>query len=104
MKNSPILVLDEATAFADPENETKIQHALSSLIKDKTVIVIAHRLNTICQADQILVLDEGEIKERGQHEGLLEQNGLYKRMWEAHIDAGDWQVKSEDDKLRRDLA
>ncbi len=90
LKNSPILVLDEATAFADPENETKIQAGLSALIKGKTVIIIAHRLSTIREADRILVVDNGRIVERGRHNELIEQDGLYHRMWQAHIDAGAW--------------
>jgi ATP-binding cassette subfamily B protein len=92
LKNSPILVLDEATAFADPENETKIQEGLSTLIQGKTVIIIAHRLSTIREADQILVVDEGRIEESGRHHELIKQNGLYNRMWEAHIDAGAWSL------------
>ncbi len=90
LKDSPILVLDEATAFADPENEVNIQQGLGALMRGKTVFVIAHRLSTIKDADQILVLDEGRIVERGRHKELLEQQGLYHRMWEAHVDAGDW--------------
>lgn len=90
LKNSPILVLDEATAFADPENEEKIQQGLSSLIQGKTVIIIAHRLSTVREANRILVVDNGRIREQGTHEQLLGQNGLYRRMWNAHIDAGGW--------------
>jgi ATP-binding cassette subfamily B protein len=92
LKNSPILVLDEATAFADPENETKIQEGLSALIQGKTVIIIAHRLSTIREADQILVVDQGRIAESGRHNELIKRNGLYNRMWEAHIDAGSWSL------------
>lgn len=95
LKDSPILVLDEATSFADPENETKIQRGLSELIRGKTVIIIAHRLSTIRDADQILVIDAGEIVERGRHDRLVEQNGLYHRMWEAHIDAGAWAISKK---------
>lgn len=90
LKNSPILVLDEATAFADPENEVKIQQGLSALMGGKTVVVIAHRLSTIKNADQILVVNGGGIAERGRHAELLEQRGLYHRMWKAHMDAGGW--------------
>lgn len=90
LKDSPILVLDEATAFADPENEVKIQEGLSALIKGKTVIIIAHRLSSIREANQILVVDEGHLVESGKHEELLKQNGLYHHMWEAHIDARAW--------------
>jgi ATP-binding cassette subfamily B protein len=96
LKNAPILVLDEATAFADPENEVKIQQGLISLIQNKTVIVIAHRLTTIREADKIVVIDKGRIVETGTHDDLLSHEGLYKRMWEAHIDAGAWELSSED--------
>jgi ATP-binding cassette subfamily B protein len=96
LKNAPILVLDEATAFADPENEVKIQQGLISLIQNKTVIVIAHRLTTIREADKIVVIDKGRIVETGNHNELLSVGGLYKRMWEAHIDAGAWELSSED--------
>ena len=95
LKNSPILVLDEATAFADPENEAQIQAGLSRLIQGKTVIIIAHRLSSIRQADQILVVDEGRIAERGRHDELIELGGLYHRMWSAHIDAGEWALAAE---------
>jgi ATP-binding cassette subfamily B protein len=104
LKNAPILVLDEATAFADPENEVNIQRALSVLIKKKTVIVIAHRLSTIKHADQILVIKEGEVVERGKHNELIEIDGVYKRMWHAHMDAGEWTIESEDETERRQLA
>ena len=90
LKDAPILVLDEATAFADPENEHKMHLALRELIKNKTVIVIAHRLSTVRQADQIIVLDHGRIAERGQHETLLNDRGLYKRMWETYSSASVW--------------
>jgi ATP-binding cassette subfamily B protein len=90
LKNTPIVILDEATAFADPENESKIQKAFSELMCDKTVVVIAHRLSTIKNADQILVIDEGRVQDCGTHHELLERGGLYKNMWEAHISAQDW--------------
>lgn len=92
LKNSPIVILDEATAFADPENEYKIQKAFSDLMYNKTVVVIAHRLSTIKNADQIIVIDEGRVIERGTHEQLLIREGLYKNMWEAHIRAQDWKL------------
>lgn len=87
LKNAPILVLDEATAYADAENEKKIQLGLIQLVKGKTVIMIAHRLTTIRGAEQILVVKRGEIVERGTHEELRRQNGLYEQMWQAHISA-----------------
>ena len=92
LKNAPILVLDEATAFADPENEFEIQKALTELIKGKTVLVIAHRLSSIRRADQILVLNEGHLAERGCHDELLAADGLYARMWRAYVGAGSWKL------------
>lgn len=94
LKDAPILVLDEATSFADPENEVRIQQGLSTLIQGKTVIIIAHRLSTIRAAHQILVLNKGEIVEQGKHEALLAQKGHYYQMWEAHIHASIWKVPS----------
>ncbi len=93
LKNSPILVLDEATAFADPENEYKMQIALKELIKDKTVIVIAHRLSSIKTANQIIVLRDGRIEQIGTHDNLVAEEGLYQRMWEAYTSAYDWTLK-----------
>ncbi len=98
LKNAPILVLDEATAFADPENEVKIQQGLISLIQGKTVIVIAHRLSTIREADNIVVVDNGRIVGQGTHDVLLAEGGLYRRMWEAHIDAGAWELASDESR------
>lgn len=90
LKNAPILVLDEATAFADPENEHKMQMALQSLIKDKTVIVIAHRLSSIISAHQIVVMKEGRIAQCGKHEQLSVTEGVYKNMWDAYTSAYHW--------------
>ena len=90
LKNAPIVVLDEATAYADPENEGKILTAFSKLIKDKTVLVIAHRLSTVTNADQILVMDRGTIVETGRHDELLAQNGLYTRMWQTYTQSREW--------------
>lgn len=87
LKNAPILVLDEATAFSDPENEWLIQQALSKLIKDKTVIIIAHRLSTITNSDQIIVMNNGTIEATGKHQELLDSCKLYQHMWAAHTRA-----------------
>lgn len=95
LKDSPIIVLDEATAYADPENEARIQDALSVVLKDKTVIVIAHRLYTITDADQILVVNEGRIEEVGTHRELLEKKGLYSSLWNIHTKARDWNIDTD---------
>lgn len=86
LKNAPVLVLDEATAFADPENEWKMQQALQHLIRDKTVIIIAHRLSSIVAAQQILVLRQGQLVQSGRHEVLSKTDGVYKKMWDAYTD------------------
>lgn len=80
LKNAPIILLDEATASLDPENEVLIQQAIARLVEGKTVIMIAHRLRTVVDADQILVLNEGELVEQGTHKELLEQKGLYSKI------------------------
>ena len=81
LKNAPIVLLDEATASLDPENEVYIQQAISELVKDRTVIVIAHRLKTIIRADQIIVLDKGSIVEQGSYQQLIDNNGLFTRLY-----------------------
>ena len=92
LKNAPIVLLDEATASLDPENEVLIQQAISALVAEKTVIVIAHRLQSICNADQILVLENGKLRESGVHEELLKKNNLYARLWEEQSKAGSWKI------------
>ncbi|WNY23936.1 Vitamin B12 import ATP-binding protein BtuD [Methanimicrococcus hongohii] len=92
LKNSPIIVLDEATAFADPENEYKIQEAFKELVKEKTVIMIAHRLPTIRSAHQIIVMDDGKIAESGTHDDLIQKNGAYKKMWDAYNATLTWRI------------
>ena len=89
---APIILLDEATASLDPENEVLIQNAISHLIKGKTVLVIAHRLRTIVDADQILVLNNGNIEEAGTHEQLIAQNGLYHRLYQIQSKSQEWAV------------
>ena len=92
LKNAPILILDEATAFADPDNEAKVQEAFSRLSKGKTVIMIAHRLSSIVDADRICVLKDGSITEEGTHETLLQENGVYAHMWEEYNKSVQWKV------------
>ncbi|MCR4654447.1 MAG: ABC transporter ATP-binding protein/permease [Eubacterium sp.] len=92
LKNAPIVVLDEATAFADPENEALIQKAFGTLTKGKTVIMIAHRLSTVVGADKIIVLDQGKIEEEGTHEELKQKNGMYSRMWSDYNQAVKWRI------------
>ncbi|MBQ7919032.1 MAG: ABC transporter ATP-binding protein [Lachnospiraceae bacterium] len=89
MKDAPILILDEATAYTDPENEAIIQQSVAKLVQGKTLIVIAHRLSTIVDSDQIIVIQDGNINACGTHEELLKQGGLYAGMWNAHISARD---------------
>ena len=94
LKNAPIVILDEATAFTDPENEDKIHQSIAALTKGKTLLVIAHRLSTIKNADKIVVLKNGEIVAEGRQEQLLESCQLYRDMWQAHIGAKTWAVSS----------
>lgn len=96
LKDSPIVILDEATAFADPDNENRVQAAFSSLAKGKTVIMIAHRLTTVVGADRIYVLKDGEIEEQGTHEELIKRGGLYSQMWNSYQTSIQWKVQKED--------
>ncbi|MCS7462321.1 ABC transporter ATP-binding protein/permease [Paenibacillus doosanensis] len=95
LKDAPIVLLDEATASLDPENEAEIQKAIDRLIKGRTVIVIAHRLKTIKKADNIIVMDQGRIAQQGRHEELLLQDGLYARLWRLQQETGGWSLASE---------
>ncbi|WP_395834008.1 ABC transporter ATP-binding protein [Archangium violaceum] len=92
LKHAPILLLDEATAFADPESEARIQEALSTLCEGRTVLVVAHRLSTVVTADHIVVLDAGRIQDQGTHAALLARCSLYQRLWADHTDALDWSL------------
>jgi len=92
LKDAPILILDEATAFADPDNETKVQAAFDEMSKDKTLVMIAHRLSTVMNADRIFVMDDGRCVESGTHEELMQFNGLYKRMFEEYSKSIEWKV------------
>ncbi|MCR5106788.1 MAG: ABC transporter ATP-binding protein/permease [Lachnospiraceae bacterium] len=92
LKDAPILILDEATAFADPDNESKVQAAFEELSKGKTLIMIAHRLSTVMNADRIIVLDDGRCVESGKHDELMKNNGLYKRMFDEYIRSVEWKV------------
>ncbi len=96
LKNAPVVILDEATAFTDPENEEKIQQSIAALTRGKTLLVIAHRLSTIRNADNIVVLKRGEIIAQGRQEELLETCPLYRQMWQAHIGARDWAVSGKE--------
>ncbi len=100
LKNAPVVVLDEATAFADPENEALIQKAFGELTKGKTVLMIAHRLSTVQNADQILVIEKGIVKEQGSHKDLLARKGLYAKMWQDYQQAAVWKVGRPQDENR----
>ena len=95
LKDAPVLILDEATSYADSKNECLFQEALAELVKDKTVIMIAHRLGTIKNAQQILVLSEGQIVERGTHESLMKEEGVYRKMVSIFDEVKSWKMKQE---------
>lgn len=92
LKNAPIILLDEATASLDPENEVLVQKALAKLVEGKTVVMIAHRLRTVADADQILVLENGELVEQGTHAALMEKHGLYQRLYAIQQESLGWSV------------
>ena len=99
LKNAPIVILDEATAFTDPENEHLLQQSISELTKGKTLLVIAHRLSTVKDADKIVVLNGGRVEAAGTHEELLKGSPLYKKMWSAHIGAKRWTLQGKEDMV-----
>lgn len=92
LKNAPVVILDEATANVDPENEKELMEAVGALTRSKTVILIAHRLKTVCNADQILVVDKGQIVQRGTHETLMAHDGLYRRFISGRTQAAGWKL------------
>ena len=93
LKNAPIVIFDEATASLDPENEFEIQQAIDNLVKDKTIIVIAHKFSTITNANQILVIDQGNIAETGTHHDLISKKGIYNNLWELQQTANSWKIR-----------
>lgn len=99
LKNSPIIILDEATAFADPDNEAKVQAAFNELARGKTVIMIAHRLSTVVNADRIFVLREGKLAENGTFDELLKNGGIFANMWHEYQRSVEWKVEKEAEAL-----
>lgn len=98
LKDAPIIVLDEATAFSDPENEEKMEAVISKLVENKTLLVIAHRLSSIMHANQICVLDKGNLSACGTHEELLKSSAIYQKLWYANKKSADWQLVKEETK------
>lgn len=94
LKDAPVILLDEATASLDPENEVEVQKAIDSLIKGRTVIAIAHRLKTIKDADRIIVLEDGRIKEEGTHDELIKKKGLYAHLWDIQENTSGWKLQN----------
>jgi ATP-binding cassette subfamily B protein len=92
LKDAPIILLDEATASLDPENEIQVQEAITKMVENKTVIVIAHKLSTIEDVDHILVLDKGTVAEQGTHRELMDKNGLYARLYRLQEDSKKWKI------------
>ena len=95
LKNAPIVILDEALAYTDAENENQIQTAIKNLVRDKTLIVIAHRLQSIAEADQILVMQDGKIIERGTHQTLMSGDTEYKSLWDLQHTADEWSLDGQ---------
>ena len=104
LKDAPVLLLDEATSSLDPENELDVQHALEALVKGRTVVMIAHKLKTVAGADQILVLDQGKIVERGTHTELLQKDSLYAHLWNVQQETSGWQIHRKADSARLEVA
>ena len=92
MKDAPIIVLDEATANVDPENEADLMKAIDALTREKTIIMIAHRLKTVRHADQIIVIDGGQIAQQGTHDELMQSDGIYRRFVESRREAASWRL------------
>jgi ATP-binding cassette subfamily B protein len=99
LKDAPIVLLDEATASIDPDNEKHIQEAIGELVKNKTLIVIAHRLSTIRHADQIVVVDKGQIVETGRHDDLLDKQGVYHQLWTKRMTARSWKMREQSNSV-----
>ena len=95
MKDAPVIFLDEATANVDPENENDLMKAIQALTKEKTVIMIAHRLKTVEHADQILVIDHGKVVQQGTHENLMKEEGIYRNFISERREAASWKVKQK---------
>ena len=96
LKDAPILILDEATAYADMENQEKLQRSIGELCKNKTLILIAHRLSTVVDCDQIIVMEKGKVNEVGTHDELLKKSRLYSQMWKIHEKSRKWKIKGEE--------
>ena len=94
MKDAPIIILDEATANVDPENEAELTAAIEALTKEKTIIMIAHRLKTVRHADQIFVIDGGRISQKGTHEELMSEEGIYRQFVEGRKEAASWNLSA----------
>jgi ATP-binding cassette subfamily B protein len=92
MKDAPVIVLDEATANVDPENEADLMKAIDALTREKTIIMIAHRLKTVRHADQIIVIDGGQIAQQGTHDELMQSDGIYRRFVESRREAASWRL------------